>query len=80
MKISKAEKQTLSSSVIKITSVKHPTDVCDSQLKSMLCLTVARAKNEENQGSFDSVLCSLQQLNNVPKFQLGDVSMPKKLF
>ena len=59
MNILIAEKQTLASSVTKRTSAKDPPDVCDPLVKSMLYLTVAKAKVEEDPGSFDSVLCSL---------------------
>ena len=54
------------------TSVKDLNDVCDSLVKSMLCGIVAKAKVEQDPGYFDSVLCSLQQINYASKFQLGD--------
>ena len=79
MNIPIAVKKTLTSTVIKGTSVGDSTDICDSLVKSMLCLIVAKAKDEENPGSFDSILSSLQEKNNVPKFQLGDISMPKNI-
>ena len=48
----------------------------DSIVKSVMCLLVAGAKEKESPGSFTVTLDSLQKTNNVPNFQLGDISLP----
>ena len=48
----------------------------DSVVKSVMCLLVAGAKEKESPGSFIVTLDSLQKTNNVPNFQLGDISLP----
>jgi hypothetical protein len=51
----------------------------ESIVLSVMCLVVASAKEKENPGSLDDVLSALQTTNNVPRFKLGDVTLPNFL-
>ena len=49
--------------------------ITDRYVKSLLCLMIARRKEIESPGTFESTLSYLQSENNVPKFTMGNVSL-----
>ena len=48
-------------------------------VKSIMCLVVSTEKEKENPGCFDEVLETLQKINKVPDFKMGDISLPSSL-
>ena len=58
----------------------NPQEINDNLVKSILCLVISKAKDAENPGSFETTLNHLQEINKVPKFSLGNISLPENLF
>ena len=53
------------------------TSIQDSIVKSVMCMIVASVKERESPGCFHGVMETLQNTNNVPHFNLGDIRLPE---